>query len=563
MPRFPPRSSILSILCMCARTHQSSHSGFEPPTAFHIHETRLQMPLFAFTLVLCWFIAPTWAQNCSVPPLTLTIQNTTFSDGIVVNRGIQTLLGGQLLGLRLSLSQNNTRVRNARDCPERAANFSRCQGASGGVFSISEDTFTSVPPSRWNVSVVDPHPQDVTILYGYGAAEFPGTEAMVDALPVEVWSDTDAQNKSELALGPSSSFISRLVEHSWAPTRNIGLYYGSRSQNQAKDGRLIIGGFDEARFDASTEAEFPLFGYGAAISCPLQVMLADVILTNSEGNHSLFRDPDSRVPACIDTIQNAFTFTKTMYDQWAGLTRHIDFDGSNYTGQTYPADREPLLGTLTIKLSNGYTSVIPHFELVSNERGTDDQGKYAVLNSSRVMAAIQSGQGDLGNDVPQLGGVFLSQNYLRIDYDQKKFWLAKAVTNTSLPAEITGVCTSQPTMPVTNEGIPGGNKDLGLKVGLPVAFIIVIAGLFGLWRFKHRSRLPSPSPGGMFTQLHRNINLRGRPPQAADPGAREMIQTHQTATQPSESAAAQNTAKADSGRESDGYEDATRRNSLP
>ncbi|KAF7537878.1 hypothetical protein G7054_g3395 [Neopestalotiopsis clavispora] len=441
-------------------------------------------------------------QNCSIPPLSLAIQNTTFSDGIAVNRGVQTLLGGQLLGLRLSLSQNNTRVRNARDCSVIPANFSECQGASGGVFNVASDSFTQVPLSKWNVSVIDSHPQDTTIIYGYSTSEFQDSAALIDELPLEVWADADAANKSELALGPSSSFLQRLVEASWAPTRSFGINYGSRSQNQAKNGELVIGGIDVARFDASTIQEFPIAAYGASTSCPLQVMLSDVVLTNVNGNFSLFKDPAARVPACIDTIQNAFTFTKAMYAEWASLTQHIDYDGSNYTAQTYPADREPLIGQLTVTLSNGYTSVIPHYELVSQQRGPDTQGKYSVTNASRIMAAVQTGQGDLGVDVPLLGGVFLSQNYLRVDYDQNKFWLSKAIINGSVTPSVQTTCEQTSVADNSEQSTSGSaSNDIGLKVGLPVAFVVVAVGLFGFWLFKRRSnsiitggQLDTPKP---------------------------------------------------------------------
>lgn len=460
-------------------------------------------------LVVGYCFSVSFGQNCSIPPLVLPLQNTTFADGIAVNRGIQLLLGGQLMGLRPSLIQNNTRVRNERDCPNDEVGFSKCQGESGGVYII-KDTFKAVPPSKWNVTRLDQHPQDATITFGYDVAEFEGTSAVIPQLPIEIWSNANAANKSELALGPSSSFLSQLVEHSWAATRNFGLYYGSRSQNRGHDGQLTIGGIDTARFNASTLAEFPMSGYGAATECPLQVMIADVVLTNSEGNFSLFRDPGARVPACVDTIQNAFTFTKTMFDEWARLTRHIDFDGSNYTSQTYPADRETFLGSLTIKLANGYTSTIPHYELVSNERGPDSRGKYTVTNSSRVMAAVQTGQGDLGVDIPLLGGVFLSQNYLRVDYDQGKFWLAQAYTSPSITSKVSSICTaSSSTTSGSPPGSSGSNSDLGLKVGLPVAFVVVALCVFGWWLFKHHAKPPKNDDDGRITHFRSAFTFSG------------------------------------------------------
>ncbi|KAK6220557.1 hypothetical protein LQW54_002002 [Pestalotiopsis sp. IQ-011] len=477
------------------------------------------------TIALICLIGIVQGQNCSIAPLSLAIRNTTFSDGIAVNRGLQTLLGGQLLGLRLSLSQNNTRVRNARDCSTIPANFSSCQGASGGVFDVSSDSFIQVPLSKWNVSVVDYHPQDATILYGYSASEFPDSPASIGELPLEVWADANAANKSELALGPSSSFLQRLVEASWAPSRGFGVYYGSRSQNQAKDGELVIGGVDAARFDASTLQEFPIAGYGASTSCPLQVMLSDVVLTNANGNYSLFKDPAARVPACIDTIQNAFTFTKAMYAEWAQLTQHIDYDGSNYTAQTYPADRKPLIGNLTVTLSNGYTSVIPHYELVSQQRGSDAQGKYSITNSSRIMAAVQTGQGDLGSDVPLLGGTFLSQNYLRVDYDQNKFWLSKAIIDDSVTPFIETICeqTSVAASPGQSSSGSAAN-DIGLKLGLPIAFVVVATGLFGFGLFKRRSNsiiagqtvTPRPFRKGFISAAMAKSRSRGNTLRAVD-----------------------------------------------
>jgi hypothetical protein len=188
-----------------------------------------------------------------------------------------------------------------------------------------------------------------------------------------------------------------------------------------------------------------------------------------------------------------------MYEQWAQLTNHIVFDGSNYTDQTYPADREPLIGTLTVKLDNGYTSVIPHYELLSYERGTDSQGKYTVLNASRVMSAVESGEGDLGVNVPLLGGVFLSQNYLRIDYGQGKFWLAKAITTSSTPSNIKTTCEPVSSGPASTDdsSSSAGNADIGLKVGLPVAFVVAALVIFAWWLFKRQ---------GYFRGLDKNLH---------------------------------------------------------
>ncbi|KAK0713232.1 hypothetical protein B0T26DRAFT_716833 [Lasiosphaeria miniovina] len=240
-----------------------------------------------------------------------------------------------------------------------------------------------------------------------------------------------------------------------------------------------------------------MWSASAPINCPLQVLLADVVLSNAAGNHSLFGDPDSKVTACIDTIQNAFAFTPAMFAKWQGLTNWVASPGDggpDFTQQTYPLDREPLMGTLTIRLANGYTSVIPHYELVSNERGSDSQGKYAVVNASRAMAAVQTGDSDLGRDTPVLGGVFLSQNYLRVDYANNSFSLSPRVASPP-DDDIVTTCTPDKTGGAgassssdSSEQSSMLNLKIGLSVSLGIVFIGVVATLCWVWYKKIPTR---------------------------------------------------------------------------
>ena len=314
---------------------------------------------------------------------------------------------------------------------------------------------------------------------------------MIPDFPFEVWANHDALNKSALALGPKSSFLNRLVDHGLAPSSAFSIDYGSRSQLHSLDGEFIIGGINEARYDARTKAEFPLWGAVATVNCPLQVSIADVILQNDRGNHTLFSDPDQRLPACIEPLQNAFTFTPKMFSKWQEVTSHVDVDtdGSAFGPQSYPLANEGLMGTLTIKLAIGgpdfYTVTIPHYELVTQERGTDPvQGKYVVTNASRVMAAVQSGQSDLGIDVPILGGVFLSLNYLHVDYDAQKFWLSPVMRDGGA-GSIVPTCA-----PAGNktESIkaPTGSPNSTLAIALPVCIAVVVLVLIA-WFWYNRS----------------------------------------------------------------------------
>ncbi|KAK3367842.1 hypothetical protein B0H63DRAFT_565722 [Podospora didyma] len=489
------------------------------------------------------FVGFVYGNSCSAPPLVLPIRNVTFIDGTGMNRGVCLILGGQTQGLRLSTILNNTRVRNILDCPTIGNILGRiaCEGSSGSVYDTIVGTFKAVYNLKdWLqvVSVVDPRPTDgTTVLQGYDVANFTDGPAVVPNFPFEVWANHDALNKSALALGPESSVLGHFVDNGLAPSRVYGIDYGSRSEAHPRDGQLTIGGHNEARHDSKNKAQFPMWGFNAPINCPLQVLLADVILTNDSGDHSLFSDPDSRVPACIDTIQNAFTFTPAMFAKWRGLVPWIEDDGSHYNQQTYPLDRERLMGTLTIKLANGYTTVIPHYEFVTHERGNDSFGKYSVLNSSRVMAAVNSGQTDLGNNVPLLGGVFLSQNYLGVDYASNSFWLSPQVGNGTLPDKITPSCTASSSPGNTSTATP-----LGPIIGGSIGGVALLAVLtFLAWSVKKRKgginnppaeRPPDDvalrplelrgreNPGGDHSPEHSQSSFWGGDEQGSEPGRR-------------------------------------------
>ncbi|GKT58437.1 aspartic-type endopeptidase [Colletotrichum tofieldiae] len=435
---------------------------------------------------------------CLVWPWRVLTLNVTFPNGIGANRGLKLTLGGQVQGMRMSTILNNTRVRNILDCPDNTTYaFVGCQGASGSVYDTTRGSFSQVVNIHdWNVTIVDAQPDDgyTTVLHGYDVANFTDAPAVAFGYPFEVWADYDSMNKSALAFGPNSSTLESFVRNRLAPAASFSMDYGSTSELYPRDGQLIIGGYNEARFNDSKVTKFPLWGANAPVPCPLQVTVSDIILTNKDGDHSLF-SPGVRVAACIDPVQNSFTFTPAMFDKFQKLGNHTESDGKAFNGSEFPTNREPLLGSLTIKLSNGYTSVIPHYELVSHVRGTDSRGKYAVLNNTRISTTVSSGLSDLGDNIPILGGVFLSQNYLHVDYNAGNFWLSPQVANGTLPDHITAACNGTSSTTTSTSA-------LGLKVGVPVAIGVAVVFFIGLWFWlKNRKR----NPQTQFTDAPRSI----------------------------------------------------------
>jgi hypothetical protein len=388
------------------------------------------------------------SNNCSVAPLYLPIQNNTLDDGVASNRGIYCQLGNQQEGFRITFTLNTTRIRNSRDCDLQgnATAVTGCEGASGGVYSTN-GTFEAAPPGTFN-STLDPAPMGAQVINGYDTATF-FAGLTVPKFPFQVWSKQDATNKSTMAFGADSSVLKALRHVNVIPSRFMGIFMGSRSQNQPLDGHIIIGGYDRSCVKGPFK-NFTMKAGNLGILCPLQVGIRNIQVTNLNGTSStsLMADVGSIVPACIDPLQNQFTLTQAMYARWASFTQHpsnfttpTTINDPNSNLQLYPIANEPLIGNITITLDNGYTTTIPHYELVSQQRGTDPEGKYAVINSSVLMAAVGTGATDYGQDIPLLGGVYLSQNYLTVDYDSGSFGLAPANTAASTVKDLVTMCS--------------------------------------------------------------------------------------------------------------------------
>ncbi len=141
--------------------------------------------------------------------------------------------------------------------------------------------------------------------------------------PIVVWSDNTPHNRTGFGLGGDSSTIHAFVKQGILPAypKQLGLFMGSRSEWAPYNGEIIVGGYDAARINGPL-TWFPIGNRFPGLDCPLQVLLSDVTLQNMHGNQSLMSNTTTKVPACLDPIQNAFTFSDEMYAIWAALTNH-------------------------------------------------------------------------------------------------------------------------------------------------------------------------------------------------------------------------------------------------
>jgi hypothetical protein len=212
---------------------------------------------------------------------------------------------------------------------------------------------------------------------------------------------------------------------------------------------MVIGGYNAAYVDGPwynftiDPPDLPM-----SIACPIRVRLTGMTLNNVAGSFPLLA-PGQTATACIDLLQNEFTVAADMFALWATATNHT-FDNPEgtapYNNQTYAASKEPLVGTLDITLDGGFSTTIPHYELVNPDRGDGADGSYTVLNDSRIESAVGAGPTDYGEGFGVLlGGVFSAGVYMLIDYERGTVSLAKANLNPG-PKDIRTVCSTNTTV---------------------------------------------------------------------------------------------------------------------
>jgi hypothetical protein len=87
----------------------------------------------------------------------------------------------------------------------------------------SRDANKNLPSFR-NVTTVDSHAIDETVIDGYDVAQFYSLPEIY-GFPFEVWSNIKSDNKSGLSLGPNSSFIDTLLYTELIPSGAFGLFF--------------------------------------------------------------------------------------------------------------------------------------------------------------------------------------------------------------------------------------------------------------------------------------------------------------------------------------------------
>ncbi|KAH7305129.1 aspartic peptidase domain-containing protein [Rhexocercosporidium sp. MPI-PUGE-AT-0058] len=389
--------------------------------------------------------------ECSIPPLYLPWRNITVSlDGLAVTRGIELGIGtpSQIFSLRPATTLNNTRISNVLECVS-LSNIS-CIGAAGGVFDATKSSTYEVSiRNAWNGSQADQETATGSYVYFNDVLKFERNGSVLGFPLVNAGLDGGPDNG--IPLGVDSSFLSAATKSLVAPSSAWSLWAGSRSLNPV-DGALIIGGYDSSR-TLGNFTTLPIGTWTSAQPCPLQVSVGQIKYTFANGTSvNLLAAAESPLNACLDTAHQRFTFAPAVAGMFGNITGYNT--SSLLTGLNYPIADRPN-GNLTVILSNGYTTVIPNEELFTVKRGSDEYGRYAITNASLVETGISyNAKSDPANIRAVLGGMFLTQNLLVVDYEEGTFRMAPARQGAleEKDRSLVKVCTQKSVVNATKPG---------------------------------------------------------------------------------------------------------------
>ena len=318
-------------------------------------------------------------------------------------------------------------------------------------------------------------------------------------------------SQSGLPLGTNSSFLRAAVAGGVAPSQAFGLWSGSRGIDP-RDGLLVVGGYDRARVNSSFNfTAFSVGKWNLDRACPLQVTITNLTYSGL----SLMAAGSDGIAACIEPSTQRFVFPPTIATTFATYTGHNETLYPNK--MHYNVSNRPT-GDLTITLSGGYQTTISNKELFAPLRGSDKNGRYAIINSSIVEAGIadtrKTDPGDVDNT---LGGLFLTFNYLFVDYSKNEFKLAPAVAADAknVSPDPTVICTpsSTPSVPPSPSPKPSeppkkSSKNVGAIAGGVVGGLagVALLGALAFILLRRRRKVHASVVGEMDSQSHGTVS---------------------------------------------------------
>ncbi|KAK6526982.1 hypothetical protein TWF281_010179 [Arthrobotrys megalospora] len=454
------------------------------------------------TLLLLW-ILPFGSHACgSTSPIAIPWKNVptqagSNSRGVPLNAG-----NNQEQGLRISTLFSNTRVHSSVVCEGNGdkAYQRACEGQAGSTLDITTPEFNTSFQSQFNFSR-DPNDDFINIQLG----EYQERGHIPTLLNVATGSIPlgdypllimtlvlpNIQRKSGIGLGKWSTFLDRLYELGHIPSKVWGFSQGSYSSANPFDGELVIGGLNPAAMDGEmrnftiTDVSMPDGKRG--LHCPTQILVSDFVVSIQGSRYSLMPDRNFRIFACIDPFQQSISMPEDMMGKLLDLTGAIIAppDGAESPKPLMNATSDRKIQNVSITIQDGlggFTVTIPGNETMNPKYGKLPDGKNGFIEGNLTQLEFRNRSDnypvkDAYEELPSLilGGIFLSQQYLFVDYSRNMFGLAPAAYHRGVSngQGLKQICDFD-SLSSTGTGAQKDGVKIGLSVLSGIALLMVI-----------------------------------------------------------------------------------------
>ncbi|KAF8532338.1 aspartic peptidase domain-containing protein [Trichophaea hybrida] len=292
-----------------------------------------------------------------------------------------------------------------------------------------------------------------------------------------------------LGLASDSRFLDAAVAANITPSHTWGFDYGNIGA-PASDGELVIGGYNPSRTNFAKAQNFTIFA-NKNIPCPLQVKVKSVKLDDVSLNTKTFTACiEPAVWALVLPLEVQTGFNKTVLEKHKGMNFvNATWEYFNYhsSSNDFPSSE-----TMTFELDSGFSVTIPSNEIFEPRKIA------SLIHADYQQAGLGTAAFAPGTDpIVQLGGPFLSQVYLAVDYESGVFYLAPKNIPPSNNASLKALGCDD-VKPKTND--TGSN--IGAIAGGVVGGIGVLALIAGGLLFLRRRRAQKIVAGAAVEEVY-------------------------------------------------------------
>ena len=221
-------------------------------------------------------------------------------------------------------------------------------------------------------------------------------------------------------LGRASTFLSRTMADSKAPSKIVGFNSGSRSIPHPRDGDIVVGGYDKAIVDAKTMTSFKMVP-----NCGICLTVESLDFYPDGGKSTKLNDK----PFLVDLTFAPYLWMyvpSTVYDN---LPEKLDLVGDTDPEGYYWIPQNKTDGHITVEFTN-FTTTLPSHEVFSRRRKINDDGSLYWNTTLPPIVGLSDG----GNSAKYTWGLaFMSQHYLIVDWEREEFQIGRIKDDIIIP----------------------------------------------------------------------------------------------------------------------------------